>query len=185
MRISTFQIHEQASQQIQTLGAQAAATQAKISNGKRLTQPGDDPVGAARLVSLKQAMGAREQYLKNADAADSALALEESVLKQVTELLHRVQELTLAAGSGVQTPEDRVFIASEVEARFEELIALANTKNASGQYIFSGFKSQKMPFQRSSEGVQYHGDEGQRRVDIERGQTVRMNDSGNKVFMAV
>ena len=185
MRISSFQIHNQAASQIQTLANQAAQTQQQISSGKRLVTPSDDPIGAARVIGLNQEIRAREQYIKNAESADVQLALEDSVLSQVSELIHRVSELTLQAGSGIRTAEDREFLASEIEARFEELLTLANTRNAAGQFLFSGFKGQTPPFEKNGLEVQYLGDEGIREVQIDRNQYLQLSDSGQKIFMDI
>jgi len=185
MRVSSFQIHTQASEQLQSLGAQTALTQQQIGEGKKLVRPGDDPVGAARVIGIKQELGAREQFVRNSDAADAQLAFEESTITQITELIQRVQELTIQAGSGVQTQQDRSFIATEVSARFDELMALSNSRNSSGQYLFSGFKGTQEPFALSGREVVYEGDAGQRKVQIDRGQFVAINDSGAKVFMQV
>ena len=183
MRISSFQIHNQASQQLQTLGAQTAATQQQISYGKKLVAPSDDPIGASRVIQINQEVAARAQYVKNAEAADVQLALEDAILDQMTDLLQRVQELTLQAGSGVQTLADRQFIASEIEARFEELVGLANSQNPAGQYLFSGFQADEAPFRAVGNDVIYTGDEGQRNVQVDRGQYVTLNDSGAALFM--
>ncbi|MCR9261255.1 MAG: flagellar hook-associated protein FlgL [Pseudomonadaceae bacterium] len=185
MRVSSFQIHTQASEQLQTLGAQTALTQQQIGEGKKLVRPGDDPVGAARVIGIKQELGARDQFVRNTDAADVQLSLEESTLAQVTELIQRVQELTLQAGSGVQTQQDRAYIAAEISARFDELMSLANSRNSSGQYLFSGFKGAVEPFSSDGNEVVYQGDAGQRKVQIDRGQFVAINDSGEKLFMQV
>lgn len=185
MRISSFQIHNQAASQIQTLANQAAQTQQQISSGKRLVNPSDDPIGAARVIGLNQEIRAREQFIKNAEAADVQLALEDSVLSQVSELIHRVSELTLQAGSGIRTSEDREFLASEIEARFEELLTLANTRNSAGQFLFSGFKGQTPPFEKNGLDVKYLGDEGIREVQIDRNQYLQLSDSGQKIFMDI
>ncbi|XOV81508.1 MAG: flagellar hook-associated protein FlgL [bacterium] len=185
MRVSSFQIHTQASEQLQTLGAQTALTQQQIGEGKKLVRPGDDPVGAARVIGIKQELGARDQFVRNTDAADVQLSLEESTLAQVTELIQRVQELTLQAGSGVQTQQDRAYIAAEISARFDELMSLANSRNSSGQYLFSGFKGAVEPFSSDGNEVVYQGDSGQRKIQIDRGQFVAINDSGEKLFMQV
>lgn len=185
MRISSFQIHSQASERLQTLGADAAKTQERISHGKRLVTPSDDPVGAARLVGINQELRAREQFIKNVDSVDAQLALEDSTLQQVTETIQRVQELVIQAGSGVQSMEDRGFIAVEIEARFEELMSLVNSKDAHGQFLFSGFQGEQVPFVQEGETVVYRGDAGTRSVQIDRGQYVTLNDSGQELFMRV
>lgn len=185
MRVSTFQIHNQAAEQLQLLGAQTAHTQQQIAQGKRLVMPGDDPVGASRVVNLNHELGARDQFVKNVDAADVHLALEDSLLQQMTEVIQRVQELSLQAGSGIQTAEDRKFIAVEIEERFEQMLALANTKNSNGQYVFSGFKGEVPPFEVAGNTIAYNGDNGQRKLQVDRGQYVTINDSGEKLFMNV
>ena len=185
MRVSTFQIHTQASEQLQALGAQTSKTQQQIGLGKKLLAPSDDPVGAARLVDLNHEIEARRQYVDNIDSADSHLALQDSILAQMIDVLQRVSELTLQAGSGIQTLEDRQFIASEIEIRFEEMIALANTQNSAGQYIFGGFQGKQAPFEVTGDSVVYSGDQGQRRVQIDRGQSIAISDSGDAIFMDI
>jgi flagellar hook-associated protein 3 FlgL len=185
MRISTFEIHRHAASQLQALGAEVSRTQQQISSGKRIVDPSDDPVGAARAIELKQAIGVREQYLDNANAADNALSLEDTILAQITSVIHRVQELTIQSGSGVQTAADRQFLSSEIESRFEELVSLVNTRGADGQYVFAGFKSDTPPFEVNGDNVTYNGDHGQRQIQIDQGQMVKLNDSGGRLFMQV
>jgi flagellar hook-associated protein 3 FlgL len=62
------------------------------------------------------------------------------------------------------------------------LLALANTQNGNGEYIFGGFASQTQPFTLSATGATYNGDQGQRQVQIAAGQTVADGDNGNTVF---
>ncbi len=62
------------------------------------------------------------------------------------------------------------------------LLALANTTNGNGEYIFSGFAAQTQPFTLSATGATYNGDQGQRQVQIAAGQTVADGDNGNTVF---
>jgi flagellar hook-associated protein 3 FlgL len=62
------------------------------------------------------------------------------------------------------------------------LLALANTQNGNGEYIFGGFASQTQPFTLSGTGATYNGDQGQRQVQIAAGQTVADGDNGNTVF---
>lgn len=185
MRISTFQLHTQTSQQLQTIGAQAARTQQQISSGKRLVDASDNPIGAARVVSIGQDEAVRERFIANVDAADIQLALEDSVLKRVSDLIQRVQELTLQAGSGIQTQDDRQYIASEVRARFDELLALSNTQSVDGQYLFSGYQTDGTPFEMDGGAVVYRGDEGTRALQVSREQSVQVSNNGYELFMDV
>ena len=185
MRISSLQVHNQAVDQLGRLGAEAARTQQQLGTGKRIQDPSDDPLGAARVVSLNQEIEGRAQYLRNIDALDVNLALEDSTLRQIGDAVARVQELTLQAGSGIQTSEDRAFIAAEIRARFDELLSLVNTRDADGQYIFGGFRTDQPPFELVGDDIVFSGDSGQRFVQVDRGQQVALNDPAEDIFVRI
>ncbi len=185
MRISSAQINQQGINRMLELGREVADTQQQMAAGKRVVRPSDDPVGAARIVRINQELSVRAQYQRNIDAADARLAQEETVLSQIMDVLQRVRELTLIASNGVQTPDDRRFVAAEIEARFEELVSLVNARGPDGDYLFSGFAGDVKPFEVDGERVLFHGDEGQRRLQVDSGQYVTVTDSGRDVFMDI
>lgn len=186
MRISTSQIHNQALNQILDTQRQAAKTQNQIATGRRYATAADDPVGAVQVERLNRELASRAQYQKNIDLAESELRLEESSLEQAGNLLQRVRELTVQAGNPINTPEDRAFIAAEVETRLDELMQLMNTKLASGDYLFGGNVGGREPFVRDASGaIRYQGDEGQRAVQIDGSIRLPVNDSGKRLFVDV
>jgi len=167
------------------ISQQVANTQKQISSGKRIANPSDDPVGAARVIKINQELAIRGQYRSNIDAAEAQLAQEETVLQQVLNVMQRIRELALQASNGVQTNDDRRYTATEIEARFDELVSLVNTRGPSGEYLFSGFQGDVQPFVVDGQSVTFHGDEGQRKVQVDSGQFVAINDSGRELFMDV
>ena len=146
MRVSTSQIYS-----IATIGmrdAQVAVdkTHQQISSGKRVLSPADDPVAATSILMLNQELARTSQFGKNIDTADNNLALEETTLQSVVSLIQRLKELSVNAGNtAVLSKSDYKAMAAEVDNRLEELMNLQNTRNASGQYIFSGFQSETIP----------------------------------------
>ena len=62
------------------------------------------------------------------------------------------------------------------------LLALANTQDGNGQYIFAGYATQTQPFDQTATGATYAGNQGQQMVQIAAGQTVAVGDSGDAVF---
>lgn len=185
MRISTNQITLQNAAQMQRLSQDVAATQFQIGTGRRFTSPGEDPIGAAREVRLEQEIGLRNQYAQNIGFAESQLVQEETILDQTTNILQRIRELVIQAGNGVQTNIDRGFLATEIEARAEELYSLMNSRSSNGDYIFAGFQAQNAPFERQGVEAVYRGDEGQRFIQIGQGHRIATSDSGARVFEAV
>src|SRR5260370_4973305 len=88
----------------------------------------------------------------------------------------------LEANSGVLTNSNRTAIATQAVQIQNSLLALANTTNGNGEFIFSGFAAQTQPFTLSAAGATYNGDQGQRQIQIAAGQTVADGDNGNTVF---
>lgn len=183
MRISSNQLHAAAINTI--LGQQAALSniQLQIATGRKILTPADDPAGAARVLRLSESASATGQYEKNSDIAESRLRQEEASLTGTTELIQRVRELTIQANNDSQGNETRPLIAAEIRQRFDELVSIANTRDANNEYLFSGFQSQIQAFTENPNGtVTYNGDEGQRFVQIGISRQVATGDSGAEVF---
>lgn len=187
MRVSTSQIYSIASIGMRDAQVAVDKTHQQISSGKRVLSPADDPVAATSILMLNQELARTSQFGKNIDAADNNLALEDTTLQSVVSLIQRLKELSVRAGNtAVLTPSDYKAIAAEVDSRLEELMNLQNTRNASGQYIFSGFQSETIPFVNNGGGnYSYQGDEGQLRIQASTSVTVAVSDSGKKVFMDI
>lgn len=186
MRISTMQQFNSGVRSILNNQESTTRTQEQISTGRRVLTPADDPIASTRILQLQQDISLREQYQKNVTASRNRLNLEESILKSVTENIQRVRELTVNAGNGSQTFDDRNAIAAEIEKRLEAIVDLMNTKDASNTYIFAGFKGETVPFQnRLGGGVTYFGDDGERFLEIGSSTVVQTNDTGKNIFVDI
>lgn len=186
MRISTVQAFNNGVQGLQRNYANAIRTQEQISTGNRILTPADDPVASVRLLQLEQQQNVLTQYNSNLVAADSSLVQEEVTLQSVNTVILRVQELALRAGNGSLGAEERKSIAAELGEREAELLGLMNTKNARGEYLFSGFQGKAEPFVRNGDGTySYKGDEGQRKLQIASSLSVAISDNGKKVFQNI
>ena len=161
-------------------------TQQQISTGRKILTPADDPIASTRILQLQQDISLREQYNDNVTAARNRQNLEEAILTGVTDNIDKIRELTVNAGNGSMTLEDRTYISYEIEERLKALVDLMNTKDASNTYIFSGFKGETLPFsERPGGGVTYNGDEGERTLNISNSTSVQTNDSGKALFMDI
>ncbi|MBX9913792.1 MAG: flagellar hook-associated protein FlgL [Pseudomonadaceae bacterium] len=183
MRISTIQAFNNGVVGIQRNYADVTRTQEQISTGNRILTPADDPVASVRLLQLEQQQNILSQYDNNLSAANSSLTQEESTLNSVTNILQRVRELTVQAGNGALSQTDRQAIGSELGERENELLSLMNSRNARGEYLFSGFQGKTPPFARNADGsYTYNGDEGSRKLQIASSLELQINDNGQEVF---
>jgi flagellar hook-associated protein 3 FlgL len=144
-RLSTLQIYQTGISNILSKQADLARTQQELSSGKRILSPSDDPSGAVRVLDIEEDLRLVDQFQRNASLAEGQLALEDSTLGEVTNVLQRVRELVVQANNATQTPETRSSIAVEVRARLDELVSLANTRDANDEFIFAGFQGRSQP----------------------------------------
>ena len=186
MRIATPQLYSGALNEMQEKWSQIERLQQQLSSAERILAPSDDPVAAARIMELTEALASTEQYQANADMAYHRLTLEETTLASASDILQRARELVVQGRNGHLTPQDRGFIADEVSEQLHALIQLANTKDSNGEYLFAGFKRHTEPFAKSASGaVSYNGDLGQRSLQIGPSRQIADGDSGQEVFMTI
>lgn len=186
IRISSQQIFSGGINRLQELNTSLNNTQQQISTGQRVNKPSDDPVAAARILKLDQELSRVETYQRNVDLAENRLNQEESALESSIDVIQRIRELTVQAGNGSLSANDRRSISSELEERLGQLANIANTRDASGEYIFSGFQGSVKAFEQNEFGNwTYQGDEGQRVLEIDDGVTVPISDNGKDIFVRV
>lgn len=114
--------------------------QNRLSTGKKINVPSDDPVVAARALKLRTDVSRLEQYDRNVKDAMSWMEITESALANINDILHRARVLAVQGANGTTTPDDTKKIAEEVKQLKHQLIQVANS-TYSGRYIFSGFKT--------------------------------------------
>lgn len=182
MRISTALFNQRALNGILNQQVGLSDLQLKIATGKRINVPSDDPIGAAQIVRLTETIRTNEQFIRNADRAKSRLVLEESVLASVEIALQRMRELALQASNSPLSNLDRQAIAIEVRQRLDELLSLANSRDANQKFLFAGSQVNTQPVTQTSGGFVYNGDQGQRSIQISSNLQVKDGDSGSVVF---
>ena len=186
-RISSYWVFNRPVNDMMRLQTSLNKTQEQISSGNGILSPSDDPVGSARVLQLDQEISLITQYQRNITLVEARLEQEEGVLSGVTASIQRVRELTVQAGNAaLYSDSERVAIAEEVNQRIKELFDLSNTKDGSGEYLFSGFAGNKQSFVNNpGGGYLYQGDEGVRHVQISRNITVASSDTGKDAFLDI
>ena len=163
-----------------------AKTQQQLATGKRILAPSDDPSASTRVLELDQLIDTSKQYQRNSDYAEARLSLEETVLADVGDVLQRIRELAVRANNDTLSAGDRKSIAVEVRTNLDGLLQLSNSKDATGEYLFSGYKTGTQPFSDNGAGnYSYDGDQGERSLQIGPTRQVSVGDSGDSVFMKV
>ena len=127
--------------------------QAQVSTGKKIIDPSDDPVGAARVAQLQRSMDDNSQFMRNIDTLTARLEVADSAVESMSNSLVRVRELALNAANGTLTNGDRQNIASELDQITGGMLALANTRDAGGDYVFAGGKTNAPAYAKDMTGA--------------------------------
>jgi flagellar hook-associated protein 3 FlgL len=184
MRISTQQITNSALSNILAQQAQLSKTQGQIATGTRVQTPADDPIAAVHILELQRALRESEQFGKNADAANNRLVLEEQALQDLGSLVQSVQERAVQGNNATVGGADRRLIATEIRQRLSELVDIANRRDATGEFLFSGYATRTQPFAQTGGTVIYQGDQGGRSLQIGPNQRIADSHSGYEVFLS-
>lgn len=186
MRISTAQIFDNGVQQMLRAQGEVARAQQQIASGKRVLSPADDPAAATIALGIRQEQARSAQYQRNAALAEHELRHQDLVLESISNVLLDVKDLAMQAGNPVLSTTERAAIVRAIEEAGEELLALFNTRTASGDHIFAGGSSAAAPFVRTASGqLAYRGDETARQVDVAEGLALQTRNSGRELFVDV
>lgn len=160
-------------------------TQLKISSGKRVETPADDPVGSSRLLNLKQQKEDTQQLQSNIDTALNDLSNEEVYLHNMQRQISSAKQLALRANNDTLTSQDRQSIKTELENILKSMTDIANAR-PNGQYIFAGAKTQTKPVDLDLNGnYVYLGDEIQRQIQVGSSIFIEANDTAKSAFFQV
>ena len=182
MRISTQQYFDTSSSKYQSNYSSVVQAQQQASSGVRVQTATDDPVAAQRLLMLQQQKDMLSQYSGNITSLKSSLTNEESILQSISAAVQAGSQLALRAG-GVTSDADRKSIAVEVGALEEQLMGLLNSKDAAGNYLFSGSKTQTPPYSRNSDGTySYQGDENALSLQVSETLNVSAGDTAKSIL---
>lgn len=172
MRVSTRYQYERYQSDISRAQERYLNLQSQVATGKRVTTISDDPVAAAHLISLKGVKATTEQYVKNLDGAKGTLGFSEGALDESNKLLKRAYELAVSGANSTMSQEGRNAMAVEVRDIQQRLVALGNTRDGSGHYIFAGQSIDTKPFVSGTTGITFNGDTNPAFVEVGPGETM-------------
>jgi len=171
---------------ITNLRADVNRYQQQVASGKRLFTAAEDPVAASQVLSIGERISSLDQFDRNANLASLRLSDQETAIDSASSSLQRVRELVLQGRNRALSADDRRFVNAEVRQRLQEMVGLANTRNASGEYIFAGSAVSTIPFSANGAGgVTYNGDQTSRELPIAEERTMPEGFTGSEAFMGI
>jgi flagellar hook-associated protein 3 FlgL len=154
MRITTGMTQRNILADLNRVSDKLSRTQSKIASNREITRPSDDPFNAARALALRTSMESTQQYQRNIQDALGWQETAEIALSDITDALHRAQELAVDGASDTSPPEARLSIAAEIDQLIEGIKQNGNSTYR-GRYVFAGTTTDAPPYVAGDD--LYHG----------------------------
>lgn len=130
---------------------------AKLSSGERINKAGDDASGLAVSEKMRTQVRGLHQAMRNTEDAISFLQTTEGFLQQTTDILQRMRELSVQAGNGVYSDQDRQLINVEMTQLIDEIDRIASHAQFNGMNLLTGRFKAPDPNQQGSAPVEESG----------------------------
>lgn len=184
MRVSTAQFYYQNSLQLSNKQSGVNDQIGYISSGKRVLTAKDDAVQFGTLTGYKDELANIEKYKRNISQAESRNSLIETSFANATDIMQAFKQRFIQVQNGTQSDSDLLALADLAKDSLEQMLDIANLKDETGGYIFSGYQIDVQPFSlQPDNSVVYQGDSGERQLQIAKSVNVPTNLAGDDAFM--
>ena len=160
--------------------ARLQAVQQKMSTGKELSRPSDNPTDAVSALTFRADVRRFEQYSRNAQDGLDWLGMADNTLTGMLDQVQRANSLALQGLNASSGPAERQALAAEVGTIRDSLIGMANTSYL-GRPIFAGTTKDPSGAAYDANGI-YKGDNGTIFRTVAPNVQVQVNLPGPQVF---
>ena len=174
MRISAKIMADHLKANMAKQSSQLIETQLKLTSGKRINKPSDDPSGIGKVLGYRSTISTIGQYRDNITEAQTRVKYTETIMGQIYDLLHEAKDI--AANPGVDNKDILVETVNDIR---NQALGLANSKYGN-DYLFSGHRTDIPAF--DSATFAYNGDSGSLKIMVGEGLSVKLEADGSQMF---
>lgn len=190
MKISTNYMFDRATTRMMDVQQRLVTSQARMSTGKEIISPSDAPEQASAIQRLRDQVSRQESHLSTLQVAQRRYNSEETALTSAGDVLARMKELVLSAANATKNAQAHDAIAVEMTSLRDELMSLANSRDDTGNFIFSGTRVTTQPYVKEQDAngdwqVVFKGDQTQTQVPAGTERDITYTRSGSDVFVRV
>lgn len=153
LRINTNIASQEVQKNLKASNAQQEAEFSKLSSGKRITKSADDAAGLAIAKKLDAETKGLRMAGRNANDAISMVQVAEGGLNETSNILTRLRELSIQAGSDTVGEAERGYLSLEYEQLVQEADRISKTTSFNGRPLLKG-EGQMLQFQVGAYGGQ-------------------------------
>jgi flagellar hook-associated protein 3 FlgL len=179
-RITSNMIQRSVLTDLNDISNRLAKTQQRMSSGKQITRPSDDPYGTSRALSLRTDIAGTQQYQRNVGEATAWQSVTDSALSKITEAVQRARDLAVQGASDSAGQAARNAAAAEIDQLIESVKQEANASYG-GRYVFAGTATNTAPYAVAGADT-YQGDTAAVAREIGPGVSVQVNVIGQSLL---
>ena len=118
-----------------------AKSQEKLSSGYKINRAADDAAGLSISEKMRKQIRGLDRGVRNTMDGISLCQVGDGALAEVTDLIHRLEELSVQAANGTNSETDRRSIQDEVDQIIKEVDRIGDTTKFNEVFLFRGQKS--------------------------------------------
>ena len=138
LRINTNIASQEVQRNLRATNASQEAEFSKLSSGKRITKSADDAAGLAIAKNLEAETRGLRMAGRNANDAISMVQVGEGALNETSNILIRLRELSIQAGSDTVGDPERGYLSLEYEQLVQEADRISQTTSFNGRQLLKG-----------------------------------------------
>ena len=179
---STSTFYTSAADQIASLQQQITAVNNSISTGSQFSSASQNPLAASQMRAPQLQDATAKADTASSNEASAHLQLADSTMTSMINDINQARELTTQAATGTLNNTDRIAIGKQLAQIQQNMISLANTRDANGNALFGGGVPGNAYTTDASGAVSYVGAPTSRALPIGGGQTVQVSLTGPEVL---
>ena len=110
----------------------------QLSTGRKINSAGDNASGLAITARMTSQIKGLDTAIRNANDAISMIGTAEGALDEISNMLQRMRELAVQAGTGTTDSADRTYMQTEFSALRSEIDRIADNTQWNGRNILDG-----------------------------------------------
>jgi flagellar hook-associated protein 3 FlgL len=165
---------------IQAAADRLSKLQQKMSSGKELQAPSDDPFAVTRALQLSGDLESNRQYQRNVADATDWHSVTDTTLSHISDFVLRTRDLVIQGANDPAGAPARSAIVSELTQIVDSIKSEANTKVA-GRFVFAGSATLTQPYALGASDT-YSGNTAAMKREIGPGVQIDLNVTGLQVI---
>jgi len=180
MRITSNMTANNAIYNLQQNLASLSKLQELSTTQQNINTPSDNPASAGVLLDIADKLKATDQYNSNITKASTFMQVTSTALTGLSDFMTQAKSLMDSISSGTSDATQRQTVSNQLATLKKQIVDMANTQSADGQYIFGGTTGTTPPFSNSSNA--YAGDSTQINIEVAQNSTQAMNITGDRIL---